>query len=468
MAETAASAPSTPFSPRAGFAALDQVRTSGFARWFGRFLLLLVIVLPIAVLFVPWQQSARGRGQVVAYSPTERKQVVTAMVSGQVKTWHVWEQKRVKVGDPIADIDDNDPGLAERLQNQKKQLQERLEAARQEVTQQTGVVTAQEKAMTAAMEAADANLLVAIEQPNVRKETKKNNEARYGYLKVQFESFDSLYRNARGLESGLNRDRAKADMDAAATDVKRAQVEILQAEEGIKTAKALVARAKADGQSSVANANSALQRAIGSLNTIEGSIQELDTRIARYEARFVKSPCDGVVMRVSANSNAGQFVKEGEELAVIVPDTTERVVELMLDGVDAPLVAAFMEQNGGVGPHVRLQFEGWPAVQFVGWPSVAVGTFGGRVRQMDPSDDGNGKFRVLIEPDPAFEGDVWPEGLYLRQGNQAVGWVFLNRVTMGFELWRVFNGFPPMVAPKAPDNSEKKDKKDGKPPKVKT
>ena len=145
---------------------------------------------------------------------------------------------------------------------------------------------------------------------------------------------------------------------------------------------------------------------------------------------------------------------------MIVPDATDRVVELLVDGRDAPLIAAHMEQTGR-GPHVRLQFEGWPGVQFAGWPSVAVGTFGGRVRQIDATDDGNGRFRILVEPDELFAGDRWPEGLYLRQGNQAVGWVFLNRVTLGFELWRQFNGFPPVVAPKPPD-------KDGsKPPKVK-
>src|SRR5581483_10595721 len=196
----------------------------------------------------------------------------------------------------------------------------------------------------------------------------------------------------------------------------------------------------------------------------ERELQEIETRIERYRARFVKAPCDGVVHRVSANTGAGgQFVKEGDELVEIVPDATDRVVELYVDGVDAPLVAAHAEATGR-GPHVRLQFEGWPGVQFSGWPAVATGTFGGRVRQIDPTDDGNGRFRILVEPEELFDGDRWPDGLYLRQGNQAVGWVFLNRVSLGYELWRQFNGFPPVVAPKPPD---KRDKDGGKPPKVK-
>jgi hypothetical protein len=35
-------------------------------------------------------------------------------------------------------------------------------------------------------------------------------------------------------------------------------------------------------------------------------------------------------------------------------------------------------------------------------------------------------------------------------------------VTLGYELWRQFNGFPPVVAPKAPEK-----KAGAKPPKVK-
>ena len=37
----------------------------------------------------------------------------------------------------------------------------------------------------------------------------------------------------------------------------------------------------------------------------------------------------------------------------------------------------------------------------------------------------------------------WPEQRYLRQGVRANGWILLDRVSLGFELWRQFNGFPP-------------------------
>ena len=453
----------TAFSHSAPFSSLQRVRTPRLARWVARLLLLGFLLSPVALLFVPWQQTVQGRGQIVAFAPTERKQVVTALVVGQVRKWHVVEGSKVKIGDAIADIDDNDAELAGRLDAQRKFLLSRRKAAEEEAAEQNRAVEAQEKAAAASVGAAKANRDAAALLVDVAKQTRKNNEFALGFEQRRFEMFDKLFKDKQfgGLESELSRDEAKMRADRAATDVKRAEAEVKRADAALLTSDSLVLQAEANGLSTVATTRRDLRRAEQNVFAVERELQEIDTRIERFKARFVKAPCDGVVFRISADGQTGQFVKEGDELAVIVPDTTDRVVELLIDGVDAPLIAAHMEQTGR-GPHVRLQFEGWPGVQFAGWPSVATGTFGGRVRQIDPTDDGYGRFRILVEPEEMFDGDRWPEGLYLRQGNQAVGWVFLNRVTLGYELWRQFNGFPPVVAPKPP---EKKD--GGKPPKVK-
>ncbi len=451
------------FSPTVPFAALRVVRTPKPARWLARFLLLGFLLLPFVLGFVPWQQTLWGRGQVIAFAPTERKQIVTALVGGQVRKWHVVEGSKVKIGDAIADIDDNDPELSERLDAQRNFLLSRKKAAEEEVAEQNRAVEAQVKAAAAAVGAAKANRDAAALLIDVAKQALKNNEFAMTFERRRYEMFDNLFKDKQfgGLESELNRDEAKARSDRSATDVKRAAAEVSRADAALLTGESLVLQAEANGISTVATTRRDLRRAEQNLFGVERELQEIDTRIERFKARFVKAPCDGVVFRISAGGQTGQYVKEGDELAVIVPDTSDRVVELLIDGVDAPLIAAHWEETGR-GPHVRLQFEGWPAVQFAGWPSVATGTFGGRVRQIDPTDDGFGRFRILVEPEEMFDGDRWPEGLYLRQGNQAVGWVFLNRVTLGYELWRQFNGFPPVVAPKPP---EKKD--GGKPPKVK-
>jgi len=114
------------------------------------------------------------------------------------------------------------------------------------------------------------------------------------------------------------------------------------------------------------------------------------------------------------------------------------------------------------GSPVRLQFEGWPAVQIVGWPSVAVGTFGGEVVFVDPTDNGKGKFRVVVAPlpdqkprDGKMEPVTWPSNRWLRQGVRVNGWVMLEQVPLWRELWRQLNGFPPVVVDGEPDKFKK-------------
>ncbi len=169
--------------------------------------------------------------------------------------------------------------------------------------------------------------------------------------------------------------------------------------------------------------------------------------ISRQQAQTIKAPTDGTILRVVGRLG-GEQVSRGEVLAVLVPQTEDRAVELHVDGNDAALIKA--------GSPVRLQFEGWPAVQFSGWPSVAVGTFGGRVAFVDASDDGRGDFRIVVVPDA--DDSPWPAASYLRQGVLAKGWVLLNRVSLGFEVWRQFNGFPPTTDPPPMAKSGKESK----------
>jgi hypothetical protein len=160
------------------------------------------------------------------------------------------------------------------------------------------------------------------------------------------------------------------------------------------------------------------------------------------------APRDGIILRLFVNEDA-EMLKEGDPLFTIVPETAERAVELFIDGNDVPLVTP--------GREVRLQFEGYPAVQFAaGWPEVAAGTFGGQVAAIDATDNGKGKFRLLARPLP---GEPWPEERFLRQGARVNGWVLLNRVTLGYELWRQLNGFPPVYGDEQADSDDKDVKK---------
>lgn len=161
-------------------------------------------------------------------------------------------------------------------------------------------------------------------------------------------------------------------------------------------------------------------------------ILQLNTRLARQRSQRITAKSDGVIYRrLTGQENV--IVQQGQVLAEVIPDTLSRAAEIYIDGNDIPFVR--------LNQKARLEFEGWPAVQFRGWPEIAVGTFGGRVAFIDPTDNGKGLFRVVITPD-----EPWPDAHYLRQGVKVQGWILLGRVQLWYELWRQFNGFPPESA----------------------
>ena len=171
------------------------------------------------------------------------------------------------------------------------------------------------------------------------------------------------------------------------------------------------------------------------VSSARAKFSDMEVKLSRQLSQTVRADQDGILMRIYA-PQGGVLVSQGERLAMLVPDTEDKAVQLYISGNDLPLVEP--------GRKVRLQFEGWPAVQFSGWPSVAIGTFGGVVKYVDHADDGQGNYRVLVFPDPDDAG--WPSSRFLRQGVQTVGWILLDEVSLGWELWRQFNGFPKQVS----------------------
>jgi multidrug efflux pump subunit AcrA (membrane-fusion protein) len=164
----------------------------------------------------------------------------------------------------------------------------------------------------------------------------------------------------------------------------------------------------------------------------KAEVNKADINLTQQSTRVVKAPRDGTVLGILAGDVA-TLVKQGEAVATFLPLDAARAVELYVSGLDAPLVYP--------GRRLRLQFDGWPAVQFSGWPATAIGTFGGIVQSVDPSAQADGRFRVLVVED---RNDPWPEQTYVRFGSQVKGWVLLNTVRLGYELWRRLNGFPPL------------------------
>lgn len=420
--------------------ALTPLYSVEFSRWVrpvGIALVSLFVVGPAVGLFAPWQQNVSGSGRVAAFTPLDRPQDVQAPVTGRVVEVFVGEAEAVSKGAPLLRLVDIDPQMIARLETKLEATHKDLQFNTLNIstyeTQITILGNARDlavKAFTAKVEIAEERLRSARQRllaVQAERDFVREQEQRIARLAPEFiEEIKLLEATAqrKRVEAGVT--SAEADVEAAKASLRNAKAELGEERE-IANAKLEEARAKMRGASS-------------KVAEIRAKIADLAGELRAQQTQMVTAPRDGRVFRLRVNTDSS-VVKQGQVLLQIVPTARRPAVELWVRGVDAPLIQP--------GRRVRLQFEGWPAVQFVGWPSVAVGTFGGIVSLVDPTDSGHGRFRLLIIPDP--DDQPWPGEQWLRQGVRAKGWVLLNEVKLWYELWRQLNGFPPIIALSEPD-----------------
>ncbi len=425
-----------------GLTALRAVRTPRHLRTLGRVAAALLLALPVVLVATPWQQTAPGTGRVIAFDPQDRQQVVDAPVEGRVARWHVSEGAAVAEGDIIAEIVDNDAGIVGRLGEERDSTLSKIQSAAAQVAINEERISTLEAARALANEAADQRIAMSEERVAATVQREIAAAAAVETARLNVERQRQLL--AEGLASARTVELAELEVQRTTTDREQATANLAGARAEVLSFRAerlrLDADASANLDSARANVQIASEKEAGAL----GELARLEVRVARQDAQTVRAPRDGRILRI-ATAEGGDIVKAGDTLAILVPEHASPAVEILVDGNDLPLVQE--------GQDVRLQFEGWPALQLAGWPGVAVGTFGGRVAVVDATDGGAGKFRVVVTPDPGQP--AWPDARWLRQGVRSNAWVMLGEVSLGWEVWRRFNGFPPAVqakdgAPKGP------------------
>lgn len=401
-----------------------------FVRRLAKILLTCFFVLPLIMLFLPWLQNIQGKGKVVAFSPTERRQTVEAPINGIIKHWYAEEGQVVKAGDVLLEISDVDPLFIDRLGDQLTNTQSRLKAKQDEL--KSYQLQLQSYYAVRDNKVASAQFKVDMARQKVRAATESiaSSEATLEASKFQITRMERLLND--GLVSIRDKEVAERDNIIANRTLNsaKAQLESALAEE--KSAKVEIAQARADAETSITAVQGQSNKVRAEIAESEQRMTDAEINVSRQTAQRILAPRAGMVHRVPVNTQS-QMVTRGDVLLEIIPENSSRAVALMVNGRDAPLVTS--------GAEVRIEFEGWPAVQVNGWPNVAIGTFVGQVKFVDASDDGKGNFRVMVVP--AKGSQEWPKTQLLRQGANANGWILLNKVTIGYELWRLINGFPP-------------------------
>ncbi|MEQ9071752.1 MAG: HlyD family efflux transporter periplasmic adaptor subunit [Gimesia chilikensis] len=458
---------------------LRLVRSSRLARRIAKILFLLLILTILLMMFAPWQQSVTGTGNVLAYSPDQRQQVIQATIKGKLSRWgdEIYENAKVKKGQVIAEISDLDESYSARLEMQLlnsrqavtaaeqhlEASQRALEAAKTIVHSYQDQVQAYETVKRETIAAQDSYIEVADKKVKAEQQKLLELEAAIPQLQAEYDRMKTLYgennislQKVQEVQRKLKEAQSKvkgaefyyaAAKDELAGKQSERNAKVQKAQADIDKTKAMLKKANGD----VSKAESDIAKSRQELNKAQKDVLDMQVKVSRQESQVIKAPFDGYIVQITPNLGTA-ILKQGDPICTIVPFTTDRSVQIWLDGNDAPLVEP--------GRHVRLQFEGWPAIQFAGWPSVAVGTFGGEVISVDSIDDGRGKFRILVRPDP--DDQPWPQDRFLRQGVRANAWVLLNKVPLWYEVWRKLNGFPPSISL---EESGQKDSKN-KPPKL--
>lgn len=424
---------------------LDALKTPrGFTRA-GILLILLISGITLGLIYIPWQQSVTGTGRVFIASPDERPQNIEAQIPARIVKWNVQEGQIVQEGDIVAELEDIDSKFLDK--SQISRLRSQLTA------QKSKLEAAKERAAALENQIKNVSRSRGIALPTAAEKAKQNEDK----LRAARQSIEVTTQALKTNELNKNRIqelhsqglRSKRDLEMAELDSVRAKTELERANAAYDVARRDLTIGDFDQQKVEADTSAALnslQAARAGVNesiaTIESDTLKIDIELQNTSERriqnTIKAPCSGQIVRV-IKIGAGATVKAGDVLAVISPITENKAVELLLSDNDAPLVS--------VGRQVRLQFAGFPAVQFVGAPELAVGTFAGRIAVIDPIDDGKNRYRVIVVPDwdaiNSGRENAWASNKILRPGSEAVGWVMLDTVPLGFELWRQFNGFPP-------------------------
>ena len=379
-----------------------------------------VTLIFLIVLFLPWQQNINGTGLVTALSPAHRPQTVPTLIAGRIQEWKIQEGQYVSKGDTIMVIGEIkekyfDPQLLTRLREQIAAKQGGLASKRDKANSLKRQIEAIRENMKIKMSQAEAKLKA--EQIKF-----SNSESQYQRNKILFDAGNITLSKFQDTDSKYR--SAQADLQNAQTEVERLEAEYMD---------------------KLSKSESELNNTMAEFYETEAEIAKMRNEYANMQIRndqyHILAPQNGFIVR-AMKAGIGETISDGETVCTIMPDVQDVAVEMYVKAMDVPLISR--------GRKVRVEFDGWPALQFSGWPSISVGTFGGVVKVIDYVNSRPGEFRILVVPDP--QDEPWP--IQLRVGSGIKGWVMLDNVQVWYEIWRQLNGFPPSLY-KAPEPDEK-------------
>jgi multidrug efflux pump subunit AcrA (membrane-fusion protein) len=392
----------------------------------------------LGVLFLPWTQNIRSKGQITSLYQEQKPQKIYSPIAGKISRWWVKEGDFVEQGDTLAKISEIkaeylDPKLISRTQEQLDAKKGTVSYYEQKV-KSTEDQIANLRSSKALKQDQLNNKITALQQKLTGEKAEleaASNE--YNLIKDQFERNQKMYKE--GLISQTQFQQRNASMQNSLAKKTTAENKVNQTLQEIQNTKIELRGVDQEYSEKMNKAEGEKFQSLGMIETGKGDVAKLENQVASYTIRdgmyYILAPQSGQVINAK-KAGIGEILKDGEELLTIVPQNTHYAVEMYVRPVDLPLVSP--------GQDVRFIFDGFPAIIFAGgWPDQSFGTFPGKIRAIENNIDEKGMFRVIVVENP--KDKKWPKQIKMGAGAQGI--TLLNDVPLWYELWRNINGFPP-------------------------
>ncbi len=424
--------------------------------WHPSFRRLMLVLLGLFTLFMflPWTQTVHADGKVTTLRPEQRPQTIHATISGRIEHWYITEGQAVRKGDTIVYLsevksDYFDPNLVNRVGNQ-------VEAKQGAIESYSGKVGALEQQMEA-MRRELGNKISQIQNKIAQGKLKVESDSiKIRQAKIDLQVARRQYDGAKALyDKGI---KSLTELEEKRLKVQETETKLVAAQNnfesslqdlGIYTTELRLTQNEYDNK--IAKTQSDRFSTLSDKYDAQASVNKLEIERENYARRtsfyYITAPQDGYIVK-AIKPGIGEIIKEGDPVVSIQPSDYQLAVEMYVKPIDLPLIEP--------GRKVRFVFDGWPAFFFSGWPGVSTGTFGGHVVAIDRNISANGKFRMLVAPDK--QDEPWPSALQV--GGGARGIALLNNVLLGYEIWRIINGFPPDLYRDVNESGNKSEKKE--------
>ncbi len=412
-----------------------------------------ILTAIIAGMFLPWTQNINSKGYVTTLLPEQRPQAIQSVISGRLEKWYVREGDHVEKGDTIVYISEVkseyfDPNIIIRTEEQYKAKQQSVLAYEEKI-----------KALQVQYEALQASFYLKREQTQnkILQERNKysmdsidlsNYQNNLSIAENQYKRTKELY--VQGLKTLTDLQDKEYKQQAAFAKLTNQESKLFNQQNIISNLQLELLAIEQDYADKMAKSQSDLHSAVSAKLESSVEVSKLQSKLSNYTERqkfyYITAAQSGYITQ-TLKKGLGETIKEGTDIATIMPERYQLAVELYLKPQDIPLLH--------LGDHVQLRFDGWPALVISGWPEAATGFFKGEIVAIDQFIGSNGYYRIMIRPEESEK--LWPEKLSIGTGANA--FILLNNVPIWYELWRQLNGFPPdYYQPNKEDKTEVKRK----------